>query len=145
MMEITKTLNVPIKQLFTAIRLSFKQDYYASTSIELSNEQIVTGLSYVKQFGANNSIKITLIEFKEPNIYGVEYHSNRGKQQVIYQLFDNGDQTTRLLYQQKSETEGLINKANEWLMMHMMKGSMSRKIEAQIHALEQYALSLTNT
>jgi len=37
--EVAKVLNVPIEDVFDAITLLFKQDYYANTDIELVDEE----------------------------------------------------------------------------------------------------------
>lgn len=79
--EVAKVLNVPIEDVFDAITLSFKQDYYANTDMELVDEEIVEGLTYIKKFGRNNqnSIRLTVKEFVRPTHYCVVYGSNQGK------------------------------------------------------------------
>lgn len=140
-MEVSRVMNVPIETIFDAITLSFKQDYYANTDIELSEEAIVEGLSYIKRFGKNNqnSIRITVQTFSRPNEYAVIYSSNQGKQLVNYRLKVMDDEHTEVIYTQSSQPLGFIQKLNAWLMEKLFKSGVAKKAAAQLKALEEFA------
>ncbi|MGX7075878.1 DUF3284 domain-containing protein [Globicatella sanguinis] len=140
-MEVAKVLNVPIEDVFDAITLSFKQDYYANTDIELNDDEIVEGLTYIKTFGRNNqnSIRLTVKEFVRPTHYCVVYGSNQGKQEVQYQLRSITDRKTEVTYIQVYEPSGFFHKANAWIMDKVFAASVKKKIKAQLTGLESFA------
>lgn len=139
--EVAKVLNVPIEGVFDAISLSFKQDYYANTDIELNDDEIVEGLTYIKTFGRNNqnSIRLTVQEFVRPTRYRVLYSSNHGKQDVQYQLKALDGNQTEVTYIQEHEPLGLFQKANAWIMDKVFAAGVKKKIEAQLTGLESFA------
>lgn len=141
--EVTKVLKVPIEDVFDAISLSFKQDYYANTNIELQDDEIVPGLTFIKKFGRHNqnSIRLTVKEFTKPTTYQVLYSSNQGKQEVKYVLRSLDNQQTEVTYQQEHQSLGLFQKINGWLMDKVFAAGVKKKIEAQLTGLESFAIT----
>lgn len=143
-MKVSKTFEGQAARIFQGIVLSFQQDYYQATNIELSEGDIQPGLTYIKHFGKNNqnSIKITVIEFESPQKYAVEYSSNQGKHFVSYELKDLDESHVEITYYQYHQTEGIFQKLNAKLMNIFFKNATRRKIEAQLKGLVSFASTL---
>lgn len=136
-MLVTRTTDLPKEALFNVIKHSLKMDYQAATGQLLHDKDIRSGLSYIKTFGKNSqsSIKITVDVFQEPDCYAVLYSSNRGKQLLTYQLMTLADGQTEISCRQAVLTQGLLQKANQYLTTILFKKSLEKRLEAQLQGL----------
>ncbi|MBJ8325302.1 DUF3284 domain-containing protein [Streptococcus pacificus] len=139
-MIVKKQGDVSQKALFEAIVASLKKDYYESTKTVLVDSDIKVGLSYIKTFGSKNQhqVRITLDRFESPNVYGVIFSSNRGKQHISYFLEETSPQSTLITYQQENEINDIFQKANQFLMEKILKKSLERQINAQLSGMIKY-------
>ncbi len=140
-MKITKVGEASIDQIFKAIKASLKDDYFKNTKTELDDHAIKPGLTYLKQFGKNNqnSVRVTLKEFVAPSVYTIVFSSNRGQQDVTYQLKAVDENHTEITYSFHSQPKDLFQKGNDFLMKRLFKKSMERQSEAQLEALIRYS------
>ncbi len=142
-MEITKEFEVTPNQVFLTIQQSLQKDYFDNTGEELSAENIVVGLHYIKCFGKHNQNKVKVIvkEWQENQCYCVEFSSNRGTHQMRYDLIQTDCQHTQITYSEQLVQSGFFQKANTKFLTFFLKKSLLLRMNAQLEALIQQAMT----
>lgn len=136
-MLVTRRTDLPKEAIFKVIKESLKADYESATGKVLSDDAIGSGLTYLKTFGqkGQNSVKITVETLQEPDCYAVLYSTNRGKQLLTYQLMTLSDGQTEVSCRQAVLTEGIVQKANQYLTNLFFRKSLEKRLDAQLQGL----------
>ena len=106
-MKVTETLSCSKQAFFDVLYDSIAWDVRESTGSDVSFEELQNGFSYVKTMksalGSEQKTKISIVEFAQNNRYVARYVTDRGTDEVSYEIEDLGDGAIRVTYRERFE------------------------------------------
>ena len=128
-MKITKTIDVPRQFIFDKITESSLYDIKQHTG-KTPKISSLTGFEYQKNFGKNQSGKITFDEVTEPSIYAFTTKTNRNTFKTRWELHKIDDQSTDVVIAEESKSSGMVQNINDTVMAFMFGKLKKRQMLA---------------
>ena len=139
-MKVEKLVEVPASKIYDLMVASLISDYEEATKEKLKKSEVKEALTYVKHFGKDKtqSVRVRVNELVENETYKVSISSNRGLQEISYQLKDE-EEGTRVLFEEEYLPSNRFYRWNYQLLFPFFKRSLEKRMLLQIQKLAEFA------
>ncbi len=135
-MQITKTIDVPREFIFEKIIDSCLYDIERQVG-KRPKVMNLTGFSYVKNFGKNQSGTIKFDEVTGPSVYAFTTSTNRNTFHTRWELHKISDRTTDIVITENQTSNGFIQKMNDMVVSLLLGWMKKRQIVAMIDSIQK--------
>ncbi|WP_096818066.1 DUF3284 domain-containing protein [Lactococcus fujiensis] len=135
-MEINKTIDVPREFVFEKIIDSGLYDIERQTG-KRPKVMNMTGFSYVKTFGKNQSGTIKFDEVSGPSVYAFTTTTQRNTFHTRWELHKIDDRSTNIIITEQQESNGFFQKLNDIAVGFVLGRIKKRQVIAMIDAIEK--------
>lgn len=135
-MEIKETLNVPVKYLWHNILKSVLYDARKETGKPLTETQL-TGLKYTKTFSNHQQATLQILTVEPEQEYAYTTTTTRNAYTVRYVLTPAGDGKTTVVYTEKIDSNGGLQKANDFITSILLGWQRKRGFKKMLKQMEE--------
>lgn len=140
-MKLVINLNVSDLQFFNHLATNFQSDYEHFGYKKINLKDIKEGISYSKKVSRGKqlaTIRVRLISFKKPEIYGVIFEGDAGTNTITYTIRSMGEHEIEVTYEEVFDSKSLFMRIQYPFLAFFRSRKNKKELIERLHKIETY-------